>query len=99
MSGSSPEDLAVAFRSVTRRLHEAQGDQPTDEAVAPTAELHVLLADAGRLLHTGADPSVIADAIEALPADRWDPELLEKIRTIALDVGRLLRHITALGEA
>jgi len=99
MSGSSPEDLAVAFRSVNRRLRDAHGDTPSERTAAPTSELYGLIEDAARLLGCTADPSAVADAIEAIPASRWDPSTLDQLRAIALDTGRLLRHITALAES
>jgi hypothetical protein len=96
MSSSSPADLAVAFRSVTRRLHEAQGDAPHEITAEATAELLGQLEDAGRLLGCAADPAAVADAIGAVSADRWDDATLDQLRAIALDVGRLLRHIQTL---
>jgi hypothetical protein len=60
--------------------------------------LHGLVEEAGRLMGTSADPSAIADAIVAVPADQWTDATLNQLRAIALDVGRLLRHITTLAE-
>jgi hypothetical protein len=98
MSAASPDDLAIAFRSVSRRLKEAQADAPSQVTASPTAELHGLVEEAGRLIGTSADPAAIADAIIALPADQWNDQTLSRLRTIALDVGRLLRHIATLAE-
>ncbi len=98
MSNSSPDDLAVAFRSFTRRLHEAQGDAPAETTASATAECHSQLAAAGRLLGTSADPESIADAISNRPADEWDEPTLDALRTIALDLGRLVRHVASLTE-
>jgi hypothetical protein len=98
MSAASPDDLAIAFRSVTRRLKEAQADVPNEVTASPTAELHGLVEEAARLMGTSSDPAAVADAIVALPADQWNEGTLDRLRTIALDVGRLLRHIAALAE-
>jgi len=98
MSAASPDDLAIAFRSVARRLKEAQADAPGDVTASPTAELHGLVEQAGRLMGTSADPGAVADAIASLPADQWDDGTLDRLRTIALDIGRLLRHIATLAE-
>jgi hypothetical protein len=98
MSAASPDDLAIAFRSVSRRLKEAQGDAPNEATASPTAELHGLVEEAARLMGTNSDPASIATAIDGLPADQWNDETLDRLRTIALDLGRLLRHITALAE-
>jgi hypothetical protein len=98
MSAASPDDLAIAFRSVSRRLTEAQADAPNEVTASPTAELHGLVEEAARLMGTSNDPTSIATAIDGLPADQWNNETLDRLRTITLDVGRLLRHITALAE-
>jgi hypothetical protein len=98
MSAASPDDLSIAFRSVSRRLKEAQADAPNEVTASPTAELHGLMEEAARLMATSSDPAAIADAIAALPADQWDEGTLDRLRTIALDQGRLLRHIATLVE-
>jgi hypothetical protein len=98
MSAASPDDLAIAFRSVSRRLKEAQADAPSQVTASPTAELHGLVEEAGRLMGTSTDPAAIADAIIALPADQWNDQTVSRLRAIALDVGRLLRHIATLAE-
>ena len=98
MQSASPDDPAVAFRSIPRRLREAQGEAPHELTSNPTAEMHGLLAEAGRLLGTNDDPSALADAVTAVHADAWDEAVLERLQQIALDLGRLLRHISALGE-
>lgn len=99
MSSASPADLAVTFRSVPRRLHEAQGDAPHEIIANPASELQGLLGEAGRLLGTNEDPTTIADAISNVHADDWDDVTMKRLREIALDLGRLLRHIAALSEA
>ena len=38
-------------------------------------------------------PASLADAIEAVPADGWDEETLQRLRSIALELGRALRSI------
>jgi len=98
MSSASPDDLAITFRSVQRRLREAQGDAPQQATANPTSELHGLLEEAGRLMGTTADPAAIADAISGTHADNWDDSVLDRLRQIALDLGRLLRHIATLAE-
>jgi hypothetical protein len=98
MSSSSPEDLAVAFRSVTRRLREAQGDAPAELTAEPSGRLDRQLAAAGTLLHVTPAPDALAAAIEAIPADAWDESTLDGLRAIALEVGRLLRQIGSLTE-
>ena len=105
MAGSSPADLAVTFRSIDRRLREAlDGKPPNDAAAVPAAELERLVttvaqdvgaADGGTLHDRG---EAIAAAIGKVPADHWDPAQLERLRSAALDAGRLLRTIAELTE-
>jgi hypothetical protein len=96
MTSSSPDDLAIAFRSVNRRLREASGDTSPEVTAAAHAELRAQLEQAGRLLGTTGDPTAIADAITATKPDRWDNAVLDELRNIALETGRLLRHIATL---
>jgi hypothetical protein len=98
MSSASPDDLVVTFRSVSRRLREAQGDTPAAEFALLSAGLTGLFGEAGRLLGAAPDPTQIADAIAATRADAWDDAVLARLREIALDVGRQLREIAAAGE-
>jgi hypothetical protein len=98
MSSSSPSDLAVTFRSIPRRLREALGDTPPAATSSISAELSEQVGIAAGLMHTAADPSAIADAIEDVPADDWDDATLTSLRSAALDIGRLLRAIAAVAE-
>ncbi len=98
MTSASPDDLVVTFRSVPRRLQEAQGETPNEEFEHLGLELERLLGDAGRLMRTTPEPTRIADAIDATPADAWDEATLDRLRDIALDLGRELRKITDAGE-
>ena len=99
MTSASPDDLVVAFRSLPRRLREAQADTPVERTTGATSGLHTLLTEAGRLLGTGPDPMVIADAVTAVRADAWDNATLARLREIALELGQLLRQITAAGDS
>ena len=99
MSSASPDDLAVTFRSIPRRLREAHGTAEPETTASATAELHGLLHEAARLMGTTSDPAAIADAVADRHADEWDDVTLARLREIALDLGRLLRHIAALAEA
>jgi hypothetical protein len=99
MSSASPDDLAVTFRSIPRRLREAQGDAAHESIATSTSELQGLLGEAGRLLGTNDDPIALADAVAAVHPDAWDDAVLARLREIALDLGRLLRHIAALTQS
>jgi hypothetical protein len=100
MSESSPADLAVAFRSIPRRLREAL--EPLNGDTRPVrgllGELMTLIDDAARTLDCPASMEEIADAIEAVPADGWDADDLKFLRGHALDAGRLMRSIATAAE-
>jgi hypothetical protein len=98
MSSSSPSDLAITLRSVPRRLREARGDNPPHMTADITAELDEQIGIAAGLMHCAADPASIADAIDTVPADGWDENTLDSLRTAALDIGRLLRAIAAVAD-
>lgn len=95
MSSTSPSDLATTFRSIPRRLREAQGDTPAQVTRHLTSAVAAQMTAAGSLLHTGDDPSTIAAAIEAVPADDWDEGTLDELRSIAMDLGSSLRSIAS----
>jgi hypothetical protein len=95
MSESSPADLAVSFRSLPRRLREAQGDTPADVTAADQRALHATLSLAAAVMHTPIEPLAIADAVDARPADSWTESELRILREAALDAGRHLRAIAA----
>ena len=71
---------------------------PTGATSGITAELNEQIGMAAGLMHSAANPAAIADAIEAVPADAWDESTLSKLRSIALDIGRLLRAVAAAAE-
>ncbi|MFN8024488.1 MAG: hypothetical protein U0Q03_23375 [Acidimicrobiales bacterium] len=95
MSESSPDDLAITFRSLPRRLRDARGEVPSDAVSGTLATIDRHLARAAELVHSpSSDPALVASAIEAVPADSWGAEL-EELRTIALDLGKQIRAIEA----
>jgi hypothetical protein len=49
-------------------------------------------------MHCRPDAEAIAQAIELVPADAWDADTLNGLRTGALDLGRLLRALAAVAE-
>jgi hypothetical protein len=98
MSSASPDDLAITFRSVPRRLREAQGESSADEFARLSGGLNGLISEAGRLLGATNEPGRIADAIAAIRADDWESATLTRLRDIALEIGQQLRQIAAAGE-
>ena len=102
MSGSSPSDLAVAFRSLDRRLREALAPVNGDLSVAGgmIGELEQVVAAAARAAGTSTvSASAVADELESRPQDKWEEGDLRSLRQHALDAGRLLRAIAAAAEA
>jgi hypothetical protein len=95
MSSTSPSDLAITFRSIPRRLREAQGDTSPTITQSDTSAIGRHLAAAAGLMHTRADAAAIADAIESVPADGWDEGTLDQLRSIALELGGALRRVAA----
>ena len=98
MSSAAPTDLAIAFRSMQRRLREAQGETPPELTAGAHGEVTVLLAEAGALLHSSPEPAAIADAIDAVPANQWDAVVLDRLGSIALELGRWVRQIAAFND-
>jgi len=105
MSGSSPADLAVAFRSFGRRLDQAlaEAKDDPDRAAAARAlvpQLEQVLAEASRAsgIEAGdvsATGAAIADHIESIHADQWDDATLNRLRDQATRAGKALRDIEA----
>ena len=103
MTGSTPQDVAVAFRSFPRRLSGMLGDASDDakrSAAGPlVSELEALVRGTAQRMHVpssgdAADvATAVADAIDNRPADAWTDEDLDAVRAAALDGGRLLRLI------
>jgi hypothetical protein len=98
MSATTPADLAVAFRSLDRRLSEAIGDADPTALRGLVAELQGHLAAAATAMHTSGDGVAVARAIEARPADDWDETTLDTLRAEALAAGAVLRKVAAAAE-
>jgi hypothetical protein len=104
MSRTSPGDLAVAFRSLDRRLREALRGEGEAAASEPVRELRAVVASAASELGVAAHGDLadtgeaIASAIEHIPADAWDIARLDRLRALALEAGRLLRVVAAATE-
>jgi hypothetical protein len=98
VSRSTPADLAVAFRSLGRRLREAIGDGSEAQVVGLVSELRRNVEAAARLLGTSPDADAVAAAILSRRADDWDEATLEQLRQHALGAGDVLRRIAATTE-
>jgi hypothetical protein len=99
MSGSTPADLAVTFRSLARRQREAIGDANPAPLQGFVAEIAGHVATAGAALGIGGDAGAVAAAIEQRPADSWDDATLHTLREEALAIGAILRRLAAAAEA
>jgi hypothetical protein len=99
VSSSTPADLAVAFRSLGRRLREAIGDGSESQVVGLMSDLRRHVETAAGLLGTSADADAVADAILARRADDWDEQTLDQLRQHALGAGDVLRRIAAATDA
>jgi hypothetical protein len=106
VTGSTPADLAVAFRSVERRLREAlDHTEPNDAVVAPlVGQLRTAVAGSAATMSVpagddlAATANAVAAAIDRVPADEWDDARLESLRASALEVGSILRAIAQVTE-
>jgi hypothetical protein len=101
MAATAPSDLAVAFRSFARRLHDTLSDAKGDPA-AGKPHIDALTATVNRAAtELGVSPGVdlaatgqaIARRIEEIPADKWDDHILDALRAGALAAGDHLRQI------
>jgi len=99
MDKSTPDDLAVTFRSLARRLREAIGDADPATVGGAIGQLHAHVETAAALLGVPADATAVANAIEARPPEAWNGDTLDELRQRALDVGGILRRISALTGA
>ena len=99
VSRSTPADLAVAFKSLARRLREAIGDGSESQVVGPVGELRQHVAAAAAVLGTAPDADAVAAAILTRRADDWDESTLDQLRRHALDAGEILRRIAAATES
>jgi hypothetical protein len=95
MSSTSPNDLATTFRSIPRRLREAQGDTPPELTATHTSTVDGLVGRAASLMRVRADAAAVGEAIDDVPADQWDEATLDQLRSIALELGTALRAIAA----
>jgi hypothetical protein len=99
VSGSSPEDLAVAFRSFPRRLEQALAQAGGD--ASRSAKAHQLVPAVTKAFEDAAaalglptnDAAAIATRIESTPANQWNDDALERVRAAALAAGRAIRAV------
>jgi hypothetical protein len=108
VTGSSPADLAIAFRSFPRRVHEAVAQAKTadERARAATADREVarIVNEAAAVMHTVtaghlADvAAAVADRISAEKTEHWDDSRLDALRSLASAAGRALRGLESAAD-
>lgn len=94
MAKSTPDDLAVAFRSLARRLRDAQHDDtaPADVATAEAAVQGAVTA-AATVLGATATAEGVASAIQERHVDDWRDHELDALQTHANDAARAIRTL------
>ena len=93
MSKSTPDDLAIAFRSLARRQREALADADPSAFGDLDAELQRHVTDAAAIVGAAPDGMSVAAAIES--RRDWDDGALAALQRAALDAGAVLRRLAA----
>jgi len=99
MSESSPEDLAVAFRSFARRQREAVDDADPSTVSDLLSEVSGHISDAAALLGVSPDAESIAAELERRRPEEWEEQTLASVRQHATETGRVLGKIAERVEA
>lgn len=99
MSNSSPADLAVAFRSLPRRLDSAAADAPAPAITAARAGVDDAISQVARLLGAPVSAAAVADAIDQRRLEDWADSDLQQIQTHADAAGRAIRVLSDAAEA
>jgi hypothetical protein len=97
MSKSTPDDLAVAFRSLVRRRDEALEAAEGAPVGGLLAELDRVISAAAATVRSTPDPAAVAAAITSRPIGDWDVDTLEELRRQATAAGTILRRIAESG--
>jgi hypothetical protein len=93
MSKSTAADLAVSFRSLTRRRAEAVEAAKDAEVGALLAGLDEHIAAAAAVVGSAPNPDAIAESISRRPIDDWDDATLDELRNLATEAGSVVRRI------
>lgn len=98
MSRSSPADLAVAFRSVPRRVRDALEGCEDASTWSGHSRIETALREAADLVGASCDPSELAEVIDRRRAADWTDSDLSRLQTLALQLGALVREAEALRD-
>jgi hypothetical protein len=93
MSKSTAADLAIAFRSLTRRRVEAVEAAKDAQVGALLTGFEERIAAAAAVVGSAPNPSAIAEAIDRRPIDDWDDATLDELRRLATEAGTVVRRI------
>ena len=94
MSKSSPRDLAVAFRSLARRLHDAHDDDtPPEVSASASSEVRKAIAGAAAVLGSAATAEGVADAVASRRNEQWTGADLDTIQKHADAAARAIRTV------
>jgi hypothetical protein len=91
MSTSSPTDLAVAFRSMPRRLRQASNDAAPSAISAAATSVSSIIAQAARLMSCEASSDAVAAAIGDRDLEDWTDQDLISLQALAQTAGRAIR--------
>lgn len=99
MSTSSPADLAVAFRSLPRRLREAAEDDAPPQAVSvATSAVSAALGRAADVLGSAVTADAVAAALTSRKPEAWADAELVAIQHAADEAARAIRELANFGE-
>ena len=99
MSKSTPSDLAVAFRSLPRRLSQARNDDtPAAAVAAATSAVEGALAEAAGVVGSAAEAAAIAAAIDARDIRDWTDSDLGALQAAADRGATAVRTLANLAE-
>jgi hypothetical protein len=94
MSASAPSDLAVAFRSLARRLKEAVSDDTPPTAIAGAeSAVSAAIASAATVLHCSPTADAVASAIQARKAREWTDADLAAVQRNANEAAAAIRGL------
>lgn len=93
MSGSSPSDLAIAFRSLRRRVAAAGDDVEPGAVTRATREVDAAVRRAATVIGAAPEAEAVASAIESRHADEWTESSLDLLRAAALEAGAVIRRL------
>ncbi|MCU1398432.1 MAG: hypothetical protein JWN62_1541 [Acidimicrobiales bacterium] len=98
MSTSSPADLAVAVRSLQRRLDEASTDAPPQAIATARTEVAAAITAAAERLGCSASTESVAAAITSRRPEDWNEGALAEVQASADAAARAIRVLADAAE-